>query len=75
MVEAARRIERGRLPFAATVVASGDDPYCAIERAREMAGHWGARFVEVGVRGHVNADSGLGDWPEGLALLRALEIP
>jgi predicted alpha/beta hydrolase family esterase len=31
--------------------------------------------VDVGARGHVNADSGLGDWPEGLALLRALEIP
>jgi predicted alpha/beta hydrolase family esterase len=70
-----RRIERGRLPFAATVVASSDDPYCAIERAREMAGQWGARFVDIGARGHVNADSGLGDWPEGLALLRALEIP
>jgi len=68
-----RRIERGRLPFAATVVASSDDPYCAIERAREMAGQWGARFVDIGARGHVNADSGLGDWPEGLALLQALE--
>ncbi len=67
-----RRIERGRLPFDATVVASSDDPYCALDRARGMAADWGARFVDVGPRGHVNADSGLGDWPEGLALLHAL---
>jgi predicted alpha/beta hydrolase family esterase len=26
----------------------------------------------LGRRGHLNADSGLGDWPEGLARLRAL---
>lgn len=67
-----RRIERGRLPFAATVVASRDDPFCALDRARGMAADWGAGFVDIGARGHVNADSGLGDWPEGLALLHAL---
>jgi predicted alpha/beta hydrolase family esterase len=67
-----RRIERGRLPFAATVVASTDDPFCTVERARGMAADWGASFVDVGPRGHVNAASGLGDWPEGLALLHAL---
>jgi hypothetical protein len=67
-----RRIERGRLPFPATVVASRDDPFCTYERAQALAGDWGAGFVDIGARGHVNADSGLGDWPEGLALLRAL---
>ena len=67
-----RRIERGRLPFAATVVASDNDPYCALDRARGMAADWGARLVDIGPRGHVNADSKLGDWPEGLALLQAL---
>jgi uncharacterized protein len=67
-----RRIERSRLPFAATVVASSDDPYCAPDRAAGMAADWGAGFVGIGPRGHVNADSGLGDWPDGLALLQAL---
>jgi uncharacterized protein len=70
-----RRIERGRLPFDATVVASADDPFCALPRAREMAQDWGAGFVDIGRHGHVNADSSLGDWPEGLALLRALDRP
>ena len=29
-------------------------------------------LVDAGSRGHLNADSGLGDWPEGRALLTAL---
>jgi predicted alpha/beta hydrolase family esterase len=28
--------------------------------------------VDYGARGHINAESGLGDWPEGLAMLRQL---
>lgn len=67
-----RPIVRERLPFASLVVASTDDPYCALERAERMAAGWGAEIVEIGARGHVNGDSGLGDWPEGLALLRGL---
>jgi predicted alpha/beta hydrolase family esterase len=60
------------LPFPATVVASQDDPYVAFERARAFAAAWGAGFVDAGARGHLNAASGLGDWPEGHELLAAL---
>jgi predicted alpha/beta hydrolase family esterase len=60
------------LPFPATVVASQDDPYCAFERARELARRWGATFVDLGARGHINADSGLGDWDDGRRLLDEL---
>ena len=38
--------------------------------ARLFAEHWGSRLVVPG--GHINADSGLGDWPQGLKLLGAL---
>ena len=34
-----------------------------------MASVWGARFVDAGARRHLNAESGLGDWPEGRQLL------
>jgi len=54
-------------------VFSRDDPYCSPERARAMAADWGAEAIDAGPRGHLNADSGLGDWPEGLALLGSLE--
>ncbi|HVR03211.1 MAG TPA: alpha/beta hydrolase [Polyangia bacterium] len=60
------------LPFAATVVASQDDPFVALERARELARRWGAEFVDAGAIGHINAASALGDWPEGRRALRTL---
>jgi predicted alpha/beta hydrolase family esterase len=62
----------GPLPFEATVVSSQDDPFIALERARELARRWGAEFVDAGAVGHINATSGLGDWGEGRRLLRAL---
>jgi predicted alpha/beta hydrolase family esterase len=61
-----------RLPFPATVVASQNDPYVALSRARAFASAWGASIVDAGARGHLNADSGLGDWAEGRALLAGL---
>jgi serine hydrolase len=60
------------LPFAATVVASADDPFVSIDRARAFASAWRAPLVEVGRLGHINADSGLGDWKAGRALLDQL---
>ncbi|MDE2048197.1 MAG: serine hydrolase family protein [Betaproteobacteria bacterium] len=57
------------LPFGATVVASQNDPFCAFERSAELAQCWRAALVSAGPRGHLNAESGLGDWPEGRALL------
>ncbi len=67
-----RPIVRRRLPFPALAVVSNDDPYCALHRAEAMAADWGAELVAIGPRGHINGESGLGDWPEGLALLRRL---
>lgn len=61
-----------RLPFPALLLGSHDDPYCSFERAQAFAGAWGAQFVDYGNRGHINAESGLGDWPEGRALLDSL---
>jgi uncharacterized protein len=44
---------------------SEDDPYGSLEHSAAAAEGLGARLVNVGRRGHVNAASGLGDWPEG----------
>ncbi|VWX59366.1 conserved hypothetical protein [Burkholderiales bacterium 8X] len=65
-------IERRPLPFQSLLVAASNDPYCAQDRSRGMAASWGSRFVDAGARGHLNADSGLGDWPEGRAHLNEL---
>ena len=63
---------RQRLPFKSIVVASRDDPYCALARAEAWALDWGSRWVDLGEAGHINADSSLGDWPQGHALLQTL---
>jgi predicted alpha/beta hydrolase family esterase len=67
-----RPIVRAPLPFAAQVLYSDDDPYCTPERARAMAADWDVPALSVGARGHINGESGLGDWPEGLAWLQQL---
>jgi len=59
------------LPFPSLVLASADDPYCPLPVARRLANQWGAGFVDMGALGHINAASGLGDWPEGWRLLNA----
>jgi hypothetical protein len=61
-----------RLPFRSIVVASANDEYVSLERAREYAAAWGSEIVEVGEIGHINSASGLGAWPTGYALLAAL---
>ncbi|MBV8045841.1 MAG: alpha/beta hydrolase [Paludibacterium sp.] len=61
-----------RLPFPAIVVASSNDPYCAIECAQTLSDRWGASFVDIGPAGHINADSRLGQWEAGQRLLQRL---
>ena len=63
---------RNRLPFPSIVVASTDDEYATIERARSFADSWGSTFVDIGDAGHINSASGLGDWPRGRELLAEL---
>jgi uncharacterized protein len=65
-------IVRQRLPFPSVLVGSRNDPYCRFERAQGLASDWGARLMDLGEVGHINAESGLGDWPAGHALLTDL---
>jgi predicted alpha/beta hydrolase family esterase len=60
------------LPFPSILVASRDDRYAAFDRLETLARAWGSRFVDVGQAGHINAKSGLGDWPDGEVLLEEL---
>jgi predicted alpha/beta hydrolase family esterase len=65
-------IERQPLPFHSLVVGSDNDPYCSAERAQQLARDWSARWHGLGAAGHINADSSLGDWPDGHTLLHTL---
>ncbi|CAL1517530.1 alpha/beta fold hydrolase [Chitinophaga sp. MM2321] len=65
-------IPLNKLPFKSIVVASTNDEYCTAERAAFFAAHWGSRYVKMGPKGHINADSGLRDWAKGQKLLKEL---
>lgn len=65
-------IPRTELPFPAILVGSHDDPYMAFRDARALAQLWGCGFADAGKVGHINADSGLGDWAFGQFLLDRL---
>ena len=60
------------LPFPTIVVASSDEPYAPLAKAGEIAAAWGAAFVDAGAKGHMNAASHMGLWPDGQALLEQL---
>ncbi len=64
---------RPTLPFKSLLLASRSDPYCSFERAQSLAKTWGSTLIDCGARGHINAESHLGDWPQGHALLLALQ--
>jgi predicted alpha/beta hydrolase family esterase len=70
--EGFRPVPTGTLPFPSLLVASSDDPFGSVAYAKRCAAGWGSVFVEIGAAGHINADSGLGDWPAGRALFEEL---
>lgn len=55
------------------VVASDNDPYAKVAHVWRLSRQWGARFVNAGPFGHINADSAIGDWPYGQYLLASLQ--
>ena len=68
-------VPRQQLPFSSIVVASTNDPYLSLQRARAFAGVWGSQLIDIGEAGHINSESGLGDWPDGKRLMRLLLEP
>jgi predicted alpha/beta hydrolase family esterase len=62
----------GKLPYRSVLVASSNDPFCPIRLAGAYARAWGSEFVRLQQAGHINIESGHGEWPLGLALLQSL---
>lgn len=62
-----------RLTVPAILAASRNDPWLTLEKARRMAQTLTASFLDLGLAGHVNTESGYGAWPQGLSLLHSLQ--
>ncbi|HMS26308.1 MAG TPA: alpha/beta fold hydrolase [Burkholderiaceae bacterium] len=67
-----RKPALNKLPFKTLLMASTDDPFSSLDAAEVLAAQWGATLINVGARGHINAESGLADWPEGRAMLQSI---
>jgi hypothetical protein len=65
-------LPHGALPCPSIMVASANDPWMTAHSAETWARRWGSDFVNAGALGHINAESGLGDWRFGQRLLQAL---
>jgi len=60
------------LPYRSVVVASTTDPFCPVRMAGAYARSWGSEVVRLQNAGHINVESGHGEWPLGMALLQSL---
>lgn len=65
----ASQLPQQALPVPSIVVGSRNDPWMTLEKASSWAQRWQSVLVDAGALGHINAESNLGDWPQGLETL------
>ncbi|MEA5426572.1 RBBP9/YdeN family alpha/beta hydrolase [Arcicella lustrica] len=65
-------IPTGLLPYQTVLIASTNDDYATIERAKHWAESWGSQFVNIGALGHINANSNLADWKVGKGIINSI---
>lgn len=57
---------------ATLMVVSDNDPWMKIEHAHTWARQWRVSMINIGSAGHINAESNLGRWDAGWAMLQQL---
>jgi len=45
------------------LIGSENDPWLALNDAKQLSQQWGLAFFNAGKAGHINVDSGYGEWP------------
>lgn len=68
----AQRLPKTPLRVPATIIASSNDPWLTDSKAAYWALLWGTDFLRLKNVGHINSESNLGFWQEGVQLLRQL---
>ncbi|MDQ1830728.1 RBBP9/YdeN family alpha/beta hydrolase [Massilia scottii] len=54
------------------LISSANDPWMSAPHAALWTRRWRSELIEEGRLGHINADSGLGDWRAGQQYLQRL---
>ncbi|WP_407161222.1 RBBP9/YdeN family alpha/beta hydrolase [Aeromonas caviae] len=62
----------GAIKVSAQLIASRNDPWMSFERAEFWSRQWQVPLFDAGEVGHINAQSGHGEWHQGLALFGTL---
>lgn len=65
-------IPLGKINFKTIVVASADDIWVSLERAKFFANNWGSEFINIGNAGHINVSAGFTNWDKGIEILKVL---
>jgi uncharacterized protein len=65
-------LPRHTLPVKGALVASRNDPWFGFEKARLWATRWELPVFDAGDAGHINVDSGHGEWEQGWRWLQQL---
>lgn len=68
----AQRLPQAPLPVPTQLVASSNDPWMKESKAALWANIWKAEYLCIDNIGHINSDSQIGVWPEGLQQLTKL---
>ncbi|HDR2751756.1 TPA: alpha/beta hydrolase [Enterobacter asburiae] len=62
-------IQTSALPVPCILFASRNDPLMPFARAQFWATYWGGLLIDIGEAGHINSESGHGEWHYGLERL------
>ena len=66
------QLPKEKVNFKTIVVASSNDPWVTLERAKLFANNWGSEFINIGDAGHINVLSGHTQWDQGLEILKTI---
>lgn len=62
-IHAQRPVAKKTLPFSSTLICSDNDVHASLERSQFFAKQWKSELIILNKAGHINADTGFGDWP------------
>ncbi|MES2822697.1 MAG: alpha/beta hydrolase [Pseudomonadota bacterium] len=68
----AHQLPQGSLNPPTKIIASSSDPWMSDSKAAYWALQWSADFLRLNNVGHINSESNLGVWPEGVQELHQL---